>query len=99
MDPMTQSCHPVGLGTFIGAPSNGEYRFVPLTDPSGRNLIEVELSGVQTLRIVQDTDSPRPDALMQNYFVFIPIPKPATARPILAEFSPADGAVVNARCA
>ena len=82
------------IGSFITTPSGLQFRNIPLTDALG-NIITVELSGVETLRLRQASGAPSDGAIYQNYLLFVPVQSTGIQRATITSLSPAVGSTVN----
>jgi hypothetical protein len=84
----------IPAGVFLGQPTQGTYRTVPLTDGLGREEVLVRLTSDATVRLTQLVDDPTGNALSQNFLIFIPVADPGMLPPIVVQVRPLPGAIV-----
>lgn len=94
-DPSQPNQTTKSLGSFLALNSGLQYPNVPLTDGLGQNKIVVKLSGVQTLRLTQATSDPSGGAILQNYFILVPVADTGVQRAAVTSVSPAAGADIQ----
>ena len=87
-DPSTLVQGTVPVGVFLGRPTDGRYRTIPLTDGPAQQEVVLRLTSDATVRLTQLSDDPAGDSLAQNFMVFIPTTDPGILRPIVAQVRP-----------